>query len=104
MKRSLHSRSGSVHPRHRVFARYRAKEAEPVPDWVVLRDQERTDRMTGLYHLKRQPPEITTLCGLEKGGWHRWPTGLIRPPGGMCCRRCMEIATQMIMEGRIERD
>jgi hypothetical protein len=85
-----------------VIAGYRASGSEPVPDWVVRRDDDRSDRLTGLYHLKRQPPAFSTLCGLEKSGWHRWPPAMARPPEGMCCQKCMEIATRMILEGRIE--
>ena len=101
--RHLRSRSGPVHPRRSVTASYQSDEVEMLPEWVVLKHDHRTGRLTGLYHLKRQPPEFTTLCGLEKPGWHRWPPGMVRPPEGMCCRKCMEIATRMILEGRIDR-
>ena len=104
MMRYLRSHSRSLHLRHPASVGHRAREPEPVPDWVVLRDRRRTDRLIGLYHLKRRPPALSTLCGLEKGGWRRWPTGLVRPPEGMCCRKCMDIATRMILEGRIELD
>jgi hypothetical protein len=77
-------------------------EREPRPDWVVLQAEPGTGRRTGLYHLKQEAPAVTTLCGLEKGGWQRWPPGLSRPPVEMCCRRCMKVVTKRILEGRYE--
>ena len=74
--------------------------AEQQPEWVLRRPDQRTGRRTGLCHLMRERPAITTLCGLEKAGWQRWPPGLSRPPMEMCCRRCMTIATKEILEGR----
>jgi hypothetical protein len=80
----------------------RSAEREPRPDWVALQPEPRIGRRTGLYHLKQEAPAITTLCGLEKGGWQRWPPGLSRPPVEMCCRRCMKVVTKRILEGRYE--
>ena len=76
MMRYLRSRSRPLHLRHPASVGHRAKEAEPVPDWVVLRDRRRTDRLIGLYHLKRRPPALSTLCGMEKGGWQSMANGL----------------------------
>jgi hypothetical protein len=80
----------------------RSAEHEPRPDWVALQPEPGTARRTGLYHLKQERPAITTLCGLEKGGWQRWPPGLSRPPVEMCCRRCMKVVTKRVLEGRYE--
>ena len=72
------------------------------PAWVIRRPDPKTARRTGLCHLMREHPAITTLCGLEKPGWQRWPPGLSRPPMEMCCKRCMTVATKEILEGRYE--
>ena len=74
--------------------------SEQQPEWVIRQPDQQTGRRTGLCHLMREHPAFTTLCGLEKAGWQRWPPGLSRPPMDMCCKRCMTVATKEILEGR----
>jgi hypothetical protein len=76
--------------------------SEQLPEWVIRQPDQQTGRRTGLCHLMRERPAFTTLCGLEKAGWQRWPPGLSRPPMEMCCRRCMTVAMKEILEGRYE--
>ena len=76
--------------------------SEQQPEWVIRQADPQSGRRTGLCHLMRERPAFTTLCGLEKAGWQRWPPGLSRPPMDMCCKRCMTVATKEILEGRYE--
>ena len=77
--------------------------SEQQPEWVIRQPDPKSGRRTGLCHLMRkQRPAFSTLCGLEKAGWQRWPPGLSRPPMDMCCKRCMTVAMKEILEGRYE--
>lgn len=77
----------------------RAHEDEEPLDWVVQGHPRFPDRTRGLFHLKGGGwPGFTTLCGLEKANWRTWQPRSIRPPMGMCCRRCMAVATKRILD------
>lgn len=87
---------------------WRARSAQPAHEdegpleWVVQGHPRHPDRTRGLFHLKGGWPGLTTLCGMEKGCWRSWPPSSGRPPVGMCCRRCMSVATTRILEDKVD--